>query len=319
MENQNPFAKASAVLTPRGVPLIPIRIYDKGPRIPGWQKKATTDPEQIAAWADPRWKFNAGAVARDNGVCILDIDDTSLLAEMPPVPPTFEVKSGGKGSPHYYFSQTPLSRALGNRQGRVPDGLDSEGRQKYRTTFDFQQNDKQCVAPFSIHASGRIYQVTNDAPFAPIPDELCAWIASKSEDQNSPAPDFKKGEGLWVGGCDITPDQFETYFDEDHHNVPLDDRVRLKTRWMWIVGRCPWEFMHTNPNGEKDFAVLLDDFRGPQIKCCHSSCGKHWSDYRKYLIEQSGQDYSMKTGEKIEPETQKLGEIGISLAWMKLS
>lgn len=288
--NPNPFAAASAVLTPRGVPLIVIPFMQKGPMIFNWPARATSDPARLTIWSNPKYKFNAGSVATPDGFCFLDVDDLDILKEVD-IPETFTVASR-KGR-HYYFAQTDATRRLGNRS--------LAGR------FDFQQSRKQVVSPFSVHPTGFVYTVISDAPIVPVPDALAEWIDSKSEAQSLSTPDdFKKGEGLWVGGTDVTPDQFETWLELHGESFEDGHYDKNSNRWGWIrTDRCPWEEEHTNKNGDRDFKLFLHDLKGPQCYCVHSHT-KRWKDYRQFLGAKSGTDFSMKTGEKLKPASDSV-------------
>ena len=300
----NPFALASAKLTPWGVPLIPIPVGQKGPKLFGWQNRATVDPVQLTSWSDPKYNFNAGCVAKPDGICILDFDDMALLEKIDAdIPPTLRVKSR-KGL-HVYFKQTDKTRALGNRS--LPG------------KFDFQQCDKQCVSPFSIHPSGHVYAIVEDNPPGPCPDSVAKWIGEETMAQAMPTytPD-----GLWVGGSSISKESFETWL-ELHDEAFGDGEYEVKKmRWGWLRDDgCPWASEHTNKDGNLDFKIYLHDLKGPQINCFHTSCGvgtnRHWRDYRQYLVNRSGHDYSMRTGQVIQPVKVLLFGKELSLSCQK--
>ncbi len=284
----NPIALAAAKFALMGgVPLIPIPLKEKGCQLFNWQKAATSDPTQIALWVNSRHDYNAGAVAKSttkDGICILDIDDLTLLNEiLVIIGKTFVVKSS-KGF-HFYFRHTALSRKLGNRS--------------LAGQFDFQAHNKYVVSPFSIHPSGAVYTISEDNPIMPIPDALVAWIANKQPQTQSTPQENAQKAGILIGGSLVTKDSFENWLTKHNEDYEDGEYIKSEARWRWIrTDRCPWESLHTNKNGDKDFAIFLHDLTGPQIRCMHTSCGKHWADFRQFVVDRDGADYSMVTGKK---------------------
>jgi len=169
-----PFFRASKELLARGIKCIPIPCQEKGCRLKDWPELATTDLVQIEKWKHQNPRMNAGAVASPEGVCILDIDDPSIIEQMPAgMPRTFTVKSS-KGL-HFYFKQTDATRALGNASASAPDNPEHH-------FFDFQQNRKYVVAPWSIHPTGAMYSVVDDSPVLECTDWLNSWISKIAQE-----------------------------------------------------------------------------------------------------------------------------------------
>jgi len=168
-QNNTTFAERAALLTSRGIPVVPVNAGQKRCTVPDWPKLATTDPDLLNRWPSDS---NTAAVCLPGGICVLDADAAGLVARIEQdagetMPQTFMVKSGGKGFPHIYFTHTERSTALGNRHAQ---GL-----------FDFQADRKYVVGPGSVLENGGVYEITCDAPIAPIPAWMCDWIESNSE------------------------------------------------------------------------------------------------------------------------------------------
>ena len=285
------FKLATDELLARGIPVIPIPAGKKGCILKDWPSLATTDPSQVAKWGQQNPHQNAGAVAKPSGFCILDIDDLSLLVEIP-LPATFTVKSS-KGL-HFYFKQTDATRALGNR--------------KLQHKFDFQQSDKYVVGPHSFHPDGTIYTPQDISPIIPCPDYVAAWIDSLTK--ASVPMQIQSQPSLLVGGQTVTKEHFESWLELHGESVTSPERIESEQRWKWIrTERCPWESEHTNANADKDFALYLHDTKGPQIHCVHGH-EKHWKDYRAFLTAKSGKNFSMLSREAItDTDTETLVEV----------
>ena len=126
----------------------------KHPQLGAWQKRATTDAQQIRHW----WTRGAGcgigiATGVDSGIWVLDIDTKDgargmeslreLEAEHGALPETLTALTGSGGE-HYYF-KIPAGTTIRNRAG-VRSGIDVRGDGGY------------VVAPPSPHACGKAYE-----------------------------------------------------------------------------------------------------------------------------------------------------------------
>lgn len=161
------FADIALPIARRGVPVIPVQPLEKRCTLPGWPERATTDPAIIAAWDSENPRYNVACVAKDYGVAILDCDVPDLVQRIERetgqrMPATFAVLSAGRKCPHLYFRHTDRSRALGNR--------------KRAHLFDWKAHNSYVVGPGSVISTDdgqRAYVITNDAPFADVPNWLC--------------------------------------------------------------------------------------------------------------------------------------------------
>src|SRR2546425_6813751 len=68
------FRLATAELTKRGIPLVPIPPKTKGCQLKDWPSLATTDSAVIAQWKKNGLNQNAGAVAKSDKFCMIDWD-----------------------------------------------------------------------------------------------------------------------------------------------------------------------------------------------------------------------------------------------------
>jgi hypothetical protein len=168
------FTERARILTDRGVPVAPVLANNKRCVLQGWPDRATTELTQIEAWAAAMPDANTAAVCRAeaDGIVVLDSDSAELASIVDPMltTPTFIVRSGGKGFPHYYFRHTDESRALGNAIV-MKDG---------QRLADFQAHRKYVVGPGSRLDTGREYEIISDAPIQPIPPALIEWLRANS-------------------------------------------------------------------------------------------------------------------------------------------
>jgi len=126
VENQpsaiNPtFLEIAIPFAERGIPVIPVEPCEKRCLLPDWQRRATTSAEQIAGWNAENPNYDVGCAAKPEGIVVLDCDVKGLMRRIEQetrhkFPDTLVVRSAGKGCAHVYFSQTELSRKLGNRK-----------------------------------------------------------------------------------------------------------------------------------------------------------------------------------------------------------
>jgi len=273
----------------RGIPCIPIPPKQKGTRLKDWPNRATTDLDQLRAWYKENPDYNIGAVATDSGVWMLDDDDGLLESRYEtatgfPFPRALLKTKTHKGF-HYYFPQTEKSRALGNL--------------KKAGVFDLQQNNKYVVGPYSIHPSGDVYTVIEENDEADDTDALLDWLSGGSKILEAESSEPKQ-LGIVIGNVGLITiaqkNNFENYLDTHNESVTEVEYDAVKKRWVYSrdLG-CPYGALHTNPKTcaqDREFYVYLSS-TGPQCKCVHSSCEMTWKKYRNYLVEKSGQDYSM--------------------------
>jgi hypothetical protein len=166
------FLEIATPLIQRGIPVIPVQPNEKRCLLPEWQKKATTEIEQLKLWQTENPNFNVGCVGRPDGFVMLDCDIVGLREQIEnetgqKFPLTLIVRSAGKGAEHIYFRQTDASRRLGNRSSA---GL-----------FDLQSVDKYVVGAGSTLANGKTYEIVEDSPIADFPDWLAEWIELHSD------------------------------------------------------------------------------------------------------------------------------------------
>ena len=166
------FLEIATPLIQRGIPVIPVQPNEKRCLLPEWQKKATTEIEQLKLWQTENPNFNVGCVGRPDGFVMLDCDVVGLREQIEretkqKFPRTLVIKSAGKGAQHLYFRQTDESRRLGNR--------------KSANLFDLQSVDRYVVGAGSTLSNGKSYEIVDDSPIADFPAWLAAWIDRHSD------------------------------------------------------------------------------------------------------------------------------------------
>lgn len=124
----------------------------KHPALKGWQKAATTNPDQIGKWWKTNPQFNPG-IRTGGKLVVLDIDGEegrknlhSLEKKFGMLPSTLIVRTGrDDGGEHHYFHSDDADK-LGCSIGDLAEHLDIRSKGGY------------VVGPGSRHATGRFYQ-----------------------------------------------------------------------------------------------------------------------------------------------------------------
>lgn len=114
-----------------GFRVLPVPPNEKGPNLPEWQHKATTDRAQIEKWWEENPNYNIGLLA--DGFLVVDIDVTNgglenwhALTELLEPPPTFTVKTP-RGGYHLRYS-LPEGEQVGNPRDHPARGIDIRGQ-----------------------------------------------------------------------------------------------------------------------------------------------------------------------------------------------
>jgi Protein of unknown function (DUF3987)/Bifunctional DNA primase/polymerase, N-terminal len=178
--NDQPNLTAALSLAAMGLPVFPAA-PDKRPLLVGWQKKASSEPEQIRSW----WRAHPDALPAifvgGAGLLVVDCDrhpgandgieafnrllsaNGGSLADVP-------MTKTARGGAHLFFKQ-PKGKALGNGRGELPDGVDVRGVGGY------------VIAPDAQLPDGKRWQSVNGRPLladafkaGTIP-ELPEWLA----------------------------------------------------------------------------------------------------------------------------------------------
>lgn len=179
--NYNTTLTQALAYAARGWPVIPCRPHGKEPLVAGGYRAATTDPDVIREWWG-RWPdANVGIpTGRPSGIIVIDVDprhggDETLL-ELPELPQTVEVITGGGGRHIYFLAPDQEIRCRPNALG---PGLDLRGEGGY------------VLVPPSVHPSGRRYEWElsshpEDVAIAPLPDWLIERLAKPETASNTP-------------------------------------------------------------------------------------------------------------------------------------
>lgn len=220
----------------------------KHPRTNHGFTDATTDEETIKRWY-AKWPDAGVAIATGlSGLVVLDIDPRNRgeksLAELPPLPPTPRVLTGGGGW-HYYFRKPP--------GGEFPGFVLAHG-------IDVKADGGYVIAPPSAHILGQ-YRVDPEArldelPIADLPD----WIAEqRKQPTKRQKTSARVSEGFlgaafeaagWLGRAVGT------------------DKAQVK---------CPWEHEHTGGRTHDGSTVVFapnEDSRVGWAHCSHSHCSE---------------------------------------------
>lgn len=140
---------------------------------------ATREPDTIRRWWSEYPDANIGiATGAPSGVWVFDVDEgsggdvslASLVEQHGPVPGTLRVRTG-RGW-HYYFAYQP---GMKNSAGAT-QGLDARGDGGY------------VVAPPSMHATGRRYEIADDVPVVVAPLWVLDALRRKKDVDRRAAP-----------------------------------------------------------------------------------------------------------------------------------
>ncbi|MGA7854325.1 MAG: bifunctional DNA primase/polymerase [Candidatus Acidiferrales bacterium] len=163
-----------------GVPVIRLQPKSKIPLDKAWQTLATTDTNKILAWDKETPDANCACVAKSDGFLFFETDEPGVIQRFEKEAgesfKTFTVQSR-PGRFHYYFSQTPESKACGSiTQKEIPFG-------------SLRQNNAYVVSANSLHpTTGLPYTIHDDSPIIPIPKGLVAWLISQKARTQTSSP-----------------------------------------------------------------------------------------------------------------------------------
>jgi len=178
--------------------LFPVKAKEKQPLMKGWPEAATSDIEQLEAWAHHYPACNWGLVTGPaSGLFVVDLDGDDGLNWMKACvddglswPKSWTVKTA-RGL-HCYF-EWPVGKTIRNSAGRLAAGVDIRG-----------QNGYVLVSP-STHPTGTRYQTVNESfPVSPAPDWLLALLLEppaksskmKVEQEFNCLPKGRRNDGL---------------------------------------------------------------------------------------------------------------------------
>jgi RecA-family ATPase len=214
------FKDLALPLAAKNIPVIRLYPGEKRPIDSAWQMIATTDTNKILAWDAETPNAGCGAVAKNDGVLFFESDAEGTIEryerEMGETLDETLVVQSRPGRLHYYFVQTPESRACGNiSQKLIPFG-------------SLRQNNAYLVAPGSIHPiTKQPYELVNDAEPIPIPAKLIEWLQNQIVKAPSSAASLEQGARIPNGQHDSTlafrAGQLR------HANVPFDTAIEILT------------------------------------------------------------------------------------------
>ncbi len=147
-----------------GIPVIPIQPGQKAPPLNvGGTTSASTNPEQIEAWATRFPDANVGVVCMLTGILIVDDDDG--IVEQSGLPIHTRIVESSPGHRQYYFRHTAASAEVGN----IPQ----------RAGFSLRSHNYYGLAAGSRHPNGHNYRMLVDVPIQPIPTELLRYLQKR--------------------------------------------------------------------------------------------------------------------------------------------
>ncbi len=152
------------------IPQTPLR--GKAPFLPEWQKRASTDPEQISRWYE-EFDCNFGSVALPGGVFIFEVDSPDVLKRYSNFTSGLVIQSGpGRG--HRYYKQVPGVENIGQNATIHND-------------FSLRVDNEQCVSPGSVHPERKTqYRVkVSTGLVEPTSAEIAFWNSERQ--QRTPA------------------------------------------------------------------------------------------------------------------------------------
>jgi putative DNA primase/helicase len=170
------FLEAAVPLARRGWPVFPLKPRDKLPLTEHGLHDATSDENQIRAWAE-RWP-NANVGVRTEEIVAIDVDDADafreLLAQHGAEVPRTATVSTGKGF-HLLFA-APAGARIRNSAAKLAAGIDVRARGGY------------VVGPGSVHPSGRAYRWVDDREPAQLPEWLLELLVERKNATNGHTP-----------------------------------------------------------------------------------------------------------------------------------
>ena len=265
-KNRTTFLDIAAPLIKRGIAVVPTQPGLRYPNLPDWPERATTDPFQIQLWSKENPYFNCCCIAKNGGVAMWDIDDLKACEAlgMPPLPPTFTVKSP-KGQ-HGYFIHTPETEALGNREIKV----------NRKCIFELKSHNKACAAPGCKRDDGGEYNAENDNPeCSGLPAATIKWI--------------EKNSAVSVYTGELRKRKFHPEFEEDHlfnyYNWEFAADFYKDEAHYFVFSSCPIKGgPHDDQVGSKKTCLILGNTIGFDCKVCGDSYG--WKELVDHMEEE---------------------------------
>lgn len=187
----SPLAGALAIADGLDAAIIPlVASREKKPAITGWKTAATTDRDQVSDWAELFPGCNFGVATEAAGLVVLDEDTPGDLAawaasEGIVLPETFAVATGREGGgTHFWFRTRDLFKS-------------SSPMKRAKYDVDVKARGSFVVAPGSVHKSGAVYRVVNDAPIADLPEALAVHLRRPDERMYEAEPPAEPLSDLW--------------------------------------------------------------------------------------------------------------------------
>jgi bifunctional DNA primase/polymerase-like protein len=178
--------QAAALAERYGFAIFELRYRDKRPACRDWERRASSDPREIATFW-PGWDANAGIACGPSEVVGIDLDPPNGIAQFRSVgagrelPPTFTVRTPRNGV-HLVFAAIP-GREIRNSAKKIAPGVDVRGGGGYLVAPGSVLDSRAYSEPVRLANGGRYVRIDGRPP-APLPGWLADLILAKPE----PAP-----------------------------------------------------------------------------------------------------------------------------------
>lgn len=139
--------------------MFPCVANGKAPACENGYKDATTDITTVDAWWLQNPNFNIAICPERLGLCVVDVDPGAAPFDFAP---TYAVATPRAGRHFYYEGSLPPTAS------RIADKIDTRGQRSY------------VLVPPSI-VNGKPYALIEDRDFAPLPDDIKARVAARSD------------------------------------------------------------------------------------------------------------------------------------------
>ena len=206
----------------------------------------SNDPAKIHEWGIAEPQANACVYAEqvEGGLLFLDKDGGVSLREKydhetgKKFPQTLLVRSSvvddGAGRPitkgHWYFYQTPRTLAL---TGNIPES-------KTGGLFSLRVHNQYVTSIGSIHPkTGLPYEIAEDFPIAPIPDDLLDWLLQQAVEEKKVASVSATGERKLIPHGQLHPAYTAEAGRLWQRGYSAEDVVDMTVKWIHANGEPP--------------------------------------------------------------------------------
>jgi AAA domain/Bifunctional DNA primase/polymerase, N-terminal len=244
---------------------------------------------------------NVGIALELSGLTALDIDEgidsedelKQFLSDFG-IPATRAIRSGRTSS----FGVHLLYQGVMDS-----DSFVIEWRGKV-VTGEVKSRYKYVAGEGSFHKSGQQYTRLWNVPMTETPTSLFTNILANSKKVTVPPP-----SACAFSGTGVSQDELEAFLDKNTEDVSLEGFNKAKNALEYLrTEGCPWQELHKQGNGRRDFAIYLG-VNGLSVHCVHESCRQGWTEdsgwksYKAWLVKKNGVIPLQPTGKVIFSKT----------------